>query len=362
MLSERQLKMRRTGIGASECAVVPGFSPYATVWDLYLDKVHGIGASETAAMRAGSYLENGVAAMYLAELGGRAAGYKLYKDRTRRHRDRPWQLATVDRRVIRDEIPQRIAEVKLPASRHVKNHQTGEYELAWGYSPDEVPPYIACQAQWQMDVTGADECDVVALFCDSRELAIYPQKRNQRLIDSLVAANGRFWTEHVVPRIPPELDGSSAANTYLRQQFPRNAGTMIAAPTEAEDLARRYALAQRAEKDGESGKDDAGNQLRALIGTNDGMIGDWGKATWKLDSRGKVDYKALAEAYRARLDAIGTAIAEGKDLLAEALVGDGAALEAMAEAARRPPERVLRVSYKLALVRPDDPPAERDAA
>ena len=334
MLTTKQLAMRSTGIGASECAVAAGLSPFATPFDLYNSKVMGIQPAQTDAMRAGSFLEDGVAKMYQAEL---APNTKLRRCRTRRHPTKRWMFATIDREVIVDGKRTMIVEIKLPGSRYFWNRETGERDLVWGFAPDAIPAYVACQAQWQMEITGCDRCDVVAFFLDSRELAIYPQVRNQSMIDSLIRINERFWYDHVVDRNPPSIDGSVGAGSYLKHRFPKNENPMIAAPADAEAVARSYILASRREKEAKDQKDECGNQLRAIVGANDGVVADWGKVTWKLDKHGRVDYQALAGALRSRVELL--AAAAGKPELA-------ADLDDLVEQHRGEASRVLRVTYK----------------
>jgi putative phage-type endonuclease len=311
-----------------------------TPFDLWNGKVIGTEVVENNAMRAGNFLEDGVAKMYLRELGD---GYRLRRSPTRRHPKRSWMLATIDRLVINDNQAVKLAEIKLPGSRYTWNRTNGERDLAWGFGPDEIPAYIACQAQWQMEVTGHNHCDVVAFFLDSRELAIYPQHRNQSLIDSLVRINERFWHDHVIERVPPTIDGTSGASSYLKQKYPMNAGMMIPAPVEVDGVARAYAKAQADESDAKKRKEAAGNQLRAAIGIHDGIEDHWGKATWKLDARGKVNYQELAGALRSRVELL--AAEAGKPELA-------ADLDQLVETHRDPAPRVLRVQYKLPLEEP----------
>lgn len=335
MLSKRQHQQRLTGIGASECAAPAGYSPFATAFDVYNAKVYGIQPDESNAMRAGTFLEDGIARMYATTLGD---GLRLRKAQTRRHPTNRWMLATVDRDVLRpDGSLERLAEIKCPGSRWAYNAAIGGREQAWGVYPDEIPPYIACQAQWQMEVRGTGRCDVVAFFLDDRELQVYPQERNQKLINSLIEINRRFWFDNVIAQVPPEIDGSEAAGSYLRKVYPMNKGAIVPAPPAAEAEARAYAIAQRDEKSAKERKDLHGNRLRDIIKTDDGVSDHWGKATWTLDSRGRVDYAALAADYRTRVELL--AQAAGKPELA-------ADLDALAEARRAAPNRVLRVTYK----------------
>lgn len=338
MLSERQLQMRRTGIGASECAAVAGYHPFLTAFDVFNAKVFGTVPDENAAMRAGSFLENGVARMYTDD-----TGVKLHKAPTRRHPKHRWMLATVDRYAVVDGERRWLVEIKCPGSRYRYNADLGERELVWGYSPDEIPAYIACQAQWQMEVCGFDRCDVVALFLNSRELAIYPQERNQRVIDALITINGRFWWNNVSQGVPPEIDHSSGAAEYLRQVYPQDTRPMLdEPPAGAHRIAWEYAMALRDERDVQERKKLFGNKLRALVGDAAGFEAPWGKVMWKSNERGSINYRSLADDLRSRLQQLSDARSPLDPEQIRSIVGD---LHEVTEAHRMEPKRVLRVRY-----------------
>lgn len=322
--------------------------------DLFNAKVLGVTKVQNAAMRAGNFLEDGVAQMYLGDLRvAEDRAWKLRKGRTRRHKLERWMLATVDREVFANELADysgdyqrvRIAELKLPGSRYAYNKHTGERDMVWGYTPDAIPAHIAMQVQWQMAITGDCECDVVAFFLDTRELAIYRQHRNELLIESLVELNKRFWFDHIDAKVPPPIDGTAGSTEYLKRRFPGNDGSIVPAPHGTDDIARAYARAQRDEKHAKADKDLYGNQLRELVGTHDGVTGAWGKVTWKHDARGDIDHRALSADLRTRVELL--AAAAGKPELA-------ADLDTLTESHRVPPSRPLRVTYKWALESPPD--------
>lgn len=316
-LTERQLEMRRTGIGASEAAVPAGYHPFMTAWDLWNAKVNGIVEAENNAMRAGSYLEPAVAKWYSDETGN-----AVHKCQTRRHRKHRWMLATADRQVVVDGKRGKLVEIKVPGRRGDR----------WGYDSDSVPPYVLFQAQQQMAVYEQEEVDVAALFLQTRELAIYSIKRNEELIQSLIEINGNWWRTYVVANEPPPMDGSSGASDWLRQRFGSPDQELVPATAEAEEWARSYASAQELIKSGELVKDLNGNLLRLEIGDHAGVVGPWGKVTWK-PQRGRTNWKAVVEEVRCRLAGISA--------------GD---VVDLAIAKHTPPSiRVLRVSFKDAL-------------
>ena len=104
------LEARRQGIGGSDAAIVIGESPYRSPYDLWAEKCGLVApAPETAAMAWGRRLEPLVAAAYTE-----ATGRRLRRvSRLLRHRERPWQLASIDRAVIGEK---RLVEIKTTRS------------------------------------------------------------------------------------------------------------------------------------------------------------------------------------------------------------------------------------------------------
>lgn len=314
MLSQRQLEMRRTGLGASEIAAAVGESPFQTPFDLWHLKVLGASQEETQAMRLGSVIEDGICKLYALE-----TGLKLRKSRTRRHQTEGWLLATPDREAYEDGHLRRLVEAKSVGPRTAHH---------WGDGPEDIPAYYRCQVAVQMAVTGAEEVDVAALFLQPRDFRIYRIKRRRDIEDALLEGGRRFWFDHVIAGVPPPIDGTEAAREYLATKYPRHKSDLLASTHATELLARQYAAAREAVTAAEKRMLEAGNLLKEAIGEHEGIIGDWGKATWKTEARGDVAYKAMAEALIRRLGL------------------DQAHAEELADTFRGRPSRPLRVKVK----------------
>ncbi len=280
MLSERQIKMRRTGIGASEIAAVVGESPWDSAVGVWKSKVYGEDRETNNEMRVGLYLEDSIARWYSDE-----TGLRITRSPTRRHPVHSWMLATPDRIAHPVDAPRRGVECKTVGPK------TGHH---WGEEPDAVPPYYFLQCQWLMEVTGIPEYDVPVLFLSRRDFKIYTVKRHEELTAELVKQASKFWLEHVMLRIEPTMDHSEAAREYLRAKYPLNVRALQPAPPEAEALAREYDAAKDEIAAAEKKKESARNQLCALIKDAEGIVGEWGRATWKRDASGGCDYKGLA--------------------------------------------------------------------
>ena len=88
MLTQAQIDIRKTGIGASEIGAVAGLSPYAGPLDIYLRKLELVEDNAGEAALWGQRLEPIIAEEY-----ERRTGIKLSQGETRRHPKEPWIIA-----------------------------------------------------------------------------------------------------------------------------------------------------------------------------------------------------------------------------------------------------------------------------
>lgn len=270
MLSEADKALRRTGIGSSDVSAIVGVNPYRTRHTVYLDK-RGLldDAPPTLGMRIGHIAEDLIATLYAEETGA-----ALVASPSIRHPKHDWIVGTPDRLVVG---MRRIIEIKWVGWRVAS---------AWERNEDAVPDYVRTQAEWLMDLTDADECDVPTII-GGDEFRIYRLKRNPDLFDVLREKAERFWFDHVIAGVPPPADESEDARRMLTTIFRRDDGNMIAAPEEAYEWVNRKVAADAAIDVATSERDLACNKLREMIGDASGILGLGFKATWRADKRGQ---------------------------------------------------------------------------
>ncbi len=296
-LTEKQLKMRRTGIGASEIAALAGLSKYSTPIQIYERKVGLAPAESSLRMDLGDLLEEPIAQLY-----ARRTGTRLRKCVTLRHRTHEIALATPDRAVFRGEVP-----AGLPirsAERLLQIKTTGWRQRdEWGREgTDEIPEDYLAQVQWEMDVADVPLCDV-AVLVDRDEFLVYTVARDPELVAGLHEVAARFWQDHVLPQRPPPPDASERYAEYLGRAFPREQSELLKpAPLEIEATALALRGHEAAIKDLTQLAEVEKNTLRAFIGEATGVTGSFGRITWKA-ARGstRVDWEAAFNA--APLDA-----------------------------------------------------------
>jgi putative phage-type endonuclease len=295
-LTEAQLAFRRGHIGGSEIAAVVGVNPYAGPHAVWLDKM-GLESprGENPRMTWGSLHEptilphfakvNGVVARTAKEVWPRSV------DGTLRSENHPVAGASPDGVVLdSDGEPFNLVQIKCAFERGVD---------AWGDSGDVdgVPQHVICQGVWEQLVAGVHGGHFVML-ANGWDYRQYPMVWDADLAGSLLEEAEKFWRDFVVTKREPPVDGKGATSDWLARRFAKNNGRMLPPPAGAYDLALEYKRGHSLESEGKEIKEQAGNQLRALIGDADGFDAPGLKVTWKTQN-GAPAYKAIAETLNA---------------------------------------------------------------
>jgi predicted phage-related endonuclease len=299
-LSKEQKELRRSGITASELAVLCGLSRWSSPIAIYAEKM-GQPLEDTAGLPAelGDLLEEPLAKLY-----SERTGLHLARCRTMRSPVHARVLATLDRAGFPERRTSR-AYLSTPAELEGAidvEFKTTTWRLKdeWGVpGTDQVPERTVVQVQVQMGVTGLRHADVGVLF-DRDSFDIYHVPFNEQLWLGLVEVANRFWVDHVEAGRPPLPDASDKYKEYLSKAFPATTGEVLelqAGDARAE-LVRRYAQLSALEKATEAEKKLAGNQLRALLGEAKAFtvpgLGTLNRV-WTKASTG-TDWEALARA------------------------------------------------------------------
>jgi putative phage-type endonuclease len=188
MLSEAQKALRRTGVGASECAAALGLSPYQTRFELYQVK-----RGETPEP------EDNLAMRF-----GLAAEPFILSEFQRAHPDDVLVLAPDTMRRARMFAH---LDAWVPGSFNVQA-KTARTRQGWGDSgsPD-VPLHYLLQVQQEMLLSGVDVSFVPVLFggADYDEFVVEADREMQELIEDGIAD---FWrlVERGEPPEPVTLD------------------------------------------------------------------------------------------------------------------------------------------------------------
>jgi putative phage-type endonuclease len=222
-ITKEQLIERRSGIGGSDAAIILGIHPFRDVLWLYHEKRGTLpiddSTDENTSLKWGSYLEDPICEAYADQ-----TGFKVIRQlQTLRSEQHPFMIANVDRRVV-----------GLGGRRLGFEAKSDAFGFGWGPSgSDEIPPYIMCQIQHYLYVTGWDEWDLGCLI-GNRDFRVYKIARIQSIIDKLIEAEQDFW-DHVQHGVQPEPNYEHRATRELIQRlYPGTNGKVIRLPEVAQ--------------------------------------------------------------------------------------------------------------------------------
>ena len=294
-LSEKQLALRRTGIGASEVAAVVGLHPTKKPIDVWAEKT-----GRTEPFEGNEFTEWGhrIERVVAEAWQERHPEVSIFTPGTLRHRDERFSmaLASPDRVVVPQgrrarEVWQELLEIKNVST--FRSDQFGEE------GTDDVPEHMLVQVQYQLEVVDLEKATLVPLI-GGNDFRQYPIERDREFGAMLVDAVARFWHDHVEADVPPPVDGSASYSTYLRRRFPAETGPLLDPSPEAEALVKRLRGARAALRAAEADEAEAGNVLRAFLGEAAGVAG---LCTWKANKPSeKLDFEAALEGFLVRLE------------------------------------------------------------
>jgi len=274
MTREEWLAQRKQGIGGSDAAAILGLNPWASAFDVYLDKL-GLREEkeDTEAMRQGRDLEE-----YVAQRFTEATGKEVkVAEAMIKHPEYSWMFANVDRLVVGENAG---LECKTTSTLNVKPFRRGEY-----------PPQYYVQCMHYMAVTGAERWYLAVLVL-GREFHVFEIERDEDEISALIEAEKEFWFEHVQKKIPPQPDGKPATTEALKRMFPGKEDLEAVVLTDEEKIAQ-YLELQAQIKDLEGKAEKLKQEICLALG--DAQIGITTKyvVEWKVRARQSLDTKRL---------------------------------------------------------------------
>lgn len=180
--TQEWLDFRRNKIGASDCPVILGISPYRTSYQLWEEKVFGKEQIQTSAMARGHELEE-TARQEFEKLTGISVMPKVMV-----HPKRSWQMASLDGISFDGST---FVEIKCP---NKEIHQMAE--------DGRIPVYYYAQMQHQMSVINADQGFYFSF--DGSKGALVPINRDNGYIQVVLEKEEKFF-ECMINKEPPAL-------------------------------------------------------------------------------------------------------------------------------------------------------------
>lgn len=267
--------------GGSDAAAIAGVHPNKSPLDVYRRVVLGEDSADSAILRRGRLMEPVIREMAREDYGLRLLGPEKLRLR----------LGRIDARANLDD-----------------RHQGGEGEevvefksvspfAADGYGEpgtDAVPTAHLCQVQWYLAAKRAPRARLYALIGldDLREYRIAADLEVQSM---LLESVERFWVDHVLPKRPPPIDGSTSCAEWLSERYPEAKGELFQATPEVESWVKEYRAATAQAEAAQERRDLAKNRLKEFIGEARGVVGAGWKINWSnVKGRETTDWAAVA--------------------------------------------------------------------
>lgn len=208
MTRDEWLQERKKGLGGSDAATVIGLNSFSSRLYLYADKKGLVEEKETSeAMRLGNDLEE-----YVAQRWAEATGKKVRRNNHILYNDKyPWAFANIDREVVGEKA---VLEIKTTSLRNKTDFEGGA-----------IPPYYYAQITHYLAVTGYEKAYLAVLVLN-KGFYHFEIERNEDEINALMKEEEAYWSNYIVPGIPPDADGSDSSQDIL-DTFERGEGTEI---------------------------------------------------------------------------------------------------------------------------------------
>lgn len=273
---EEWLRERRKGIGGSDAAAILGLNKWKSPIQVYMEKIGELDSDVSSeAAYWGQVLEDVVAREFARRTGKKVRN----RNAILQHPDYPWMLANVDRLIVGERSG---LECKT-ASEYLKDE----------WKDDEVPAPYLIQCQHYMAVTGYDAW-WIAVLIGGNKFQYKKIERDEEIIQMLIEAEEEFWNGHVVPRIPPEFDGSEASEKLLRSLYPEaEPDSETELPNEADKIIEALQQINTEIDDLTELKKSYENKLKGMLGEFERGIASNHIVTWKTVTTNRIDTKRL---------------------------------------------------------------------
>lgn len=282
---------RRNWLGGSDAAAVLGVSEWTTPVQLWQQKVGQAANDEHDEARdrileRGRKLEPFIRDMVITKL--RDEGHEvelLAKNRRYIDPEHRFLRAEIDFELIVD------GEELNADAKSVNSHARKE----WGAEgTDEIPIAYTAQFMHGLGVRGRRRCLVAALRSFD-DVDVYWVERDDETIAAMRAKMVAFWTEHVVPRVPPDPRKFSD----VRALFRRDNGSSIEATPEILAVVDQLRDVQARRRELEGTEEQLKFEIARFMGPHALLTrGVRDLLTWSNREMKRVDTRVLKSQYR----------------------------------------------------------------
>lgn len=275
------LDIRTKFIGGSDASIVLGLSKWKTPFELYLEKTGQVIPQEidNDAIYFGNALED-----FVAKEFERRTGKKVRrKNQMLQHDEHEFMMANLDRVVVGENA---LLECKTTSAYNAKE-----------WEGEEVPANYLVQVNHYLAVTGYQKAYICVLI-GGQKFVWKEIERDEELINMIIQAEKEFWEFHIIGNNPPALDGSSAAEQYLKQRYAKgDPGLVVDITLGDNDSIKEMLELKEYIKTLQLQANGIENRIKEQMKEAELAIAKDYKITWKTVSSNRVDSKRLKADY-----------------------------------------------------------------
>jgi putative phage-type endonuclease len=158
---------------------------------------------------------------------------------------------------------------------------------------DDVPVHYLLQIQHQLAVTGWDHFYAAAIV--GNKFVMHRVPRDEELISLLTDAERAFYHNHLLPRVPPPVDGQESTSAAIARQWGRSTPEYVEVinDPEIERLAQVYQAQGKLIEEQKQAREETANQLKVIVEDREALVAGEYKVNWKTQTSKRVDTKAL---------------------------------------------------------------------
>lgn len=276
---EQWLEYRTKGIGGSDASVILGLNKWKAPFELWLEKSGQVVPEEIQSDAAyfGSQLEDLVAKEFELRSGKKVRR----RNAMLKHPEHPFILANIDRMIVGEKA---ILECKTTSAYNAKEWES-----------EDIPESYIIQVQHYLGVLGPEyQKAYFAVLIGGNKFVWKEIDRDEELIQLIFKREIDFWNTHVIGNVAPALDGSSAAEQYLKQKYAQGEkGKTIDLTSEYADKIQQYLALNETIKEMEERAKEIKNQIQGEMRESELAFVQNYQAEWKTISSNRVDSKKL---------------------------------------------------------------------
>ncbi|MGG3890076.1 YqaJ viral recombinase family protein [Metabacillus fastidiosus] len=280
---DQWLEARKKGIGGSDASIILGLNKWKTPFELWLEKTGQVITEEIQSDAAyfGSQLEDLVA----KEFEKRSGKKVRRRNAILQHPEHDFIIANVDRIVVGEKA---VLECKTTSAYNAKEWES-----------EEIPESYIIQVQHYLGVLGPEyKKGYFAVLIGGNKFVWKEIDRDEELINLIFEREVEFWNHYVLGNVAPVLDGSSAAEQYLKQKYEKaEKGKSVDLTSEYKEKIDQYLSLKDSIKALDEQVKEIENQIKNEMKDAELAFVKNFQTEWKPITSNRIDSKKLKEQF-----------------------------------------------------------------